>query len=67
MTADDVVAGFLYRSEAEPERDKTVCKIKARAYDEIHGDGGEPTFLVEFSDGSSRVVRAERLSPWYPL
>jgi len=60
------VLGYLYRSEAQPERNGTVCQIVDRAYDELHGLD-VPTFVIEFSDGYRRVVRAEALSPWYPV
>jgi len=63
---EPLVAGFLYRSEAMPERDQTVCQIVARVHDEMHGTD-VPTFVIEFSDGFQRVVRAEALSPWYPV
>jgi len=65
VTGEQVVVGYLYRSEAQPERDRTVCQIVDRAYDELHGTD-VPTFHVEFSDGYKRVVRSEALSPWYP-
>jgi hypothetical protein len=61
------VVGYLYRSDAQPERNETVCSIIDRAYDPIHSDGDEPTFIVRFADGYERVVRADALRPWYPL
>jgi hypothetical protein len=63
--AEPAVVGYLYRNEWAPERDRTVCKIVERAYSIEHGTD-VPTFVVEFSDGFRRVVRAETLDPWYP-
>jgi hypothetical protein len=65
LPEETAVVGYLYRNEWMPERDGTVCAIVARANSVEHGTD-VPTFVVEFSDGYQRVVRAEALSPWYP-
>jgi hypothetical protein len=67
VKSQSVVTGYLYRSDAQPDRSNTVCAIIDRAYDPIHSDGDEPTFIVRFADGYERVVRADALRPWYPL
>lgn len=65
MDDADPVAGYLYASDADHERNETVCVIVGRA-NLSNGFGIEPAFVVRFADGCLRDVLAQQLSPWYP-
>lgn len=67
MSTQSICAGYLFKSDSDHPRDRTVCELVGRVHDDdVLNDVGA-SFVVRFSDGALTAVPGVSLSPWFAV
>lgn len=63
---EEPVVGYEFYVPFEAPENGMICRIVERAGVFDFGLGIEPSFVVEFADGTQREALSQQLRPWYP-